>query len=154
MRTEQDRTDLSRYVTKSFRTGVQRNSYLTTTCTEKVRANGRGKSSRKACAKTPSRSARTRGRKNNGYVGWLFGLFIPHSLSLSFLTGHPGHLTFPACFFRLARYMAKVCSEVFNSQKFDEFFKNSPDFSTIVLNMPVICFKKIYRHIWLVAKSG
>jgi hypothetical protein len=50
--------------------------------------------------------------------------------------------------------MAKVCSEVFNSQKFDEFFKNSPDFSTIVLNMPVICFKKIYRHIWLVAKSG
>jgi hypothetical protein len=104
-RTEQNRSE--RYVTKSFRTGVQRNGSLTRTQTKKLRANETGKSSRKACAKTPPRSVRTKGTKSNGYGGWFFGLFIPHSLSLSFLTGHPGHLAFPACFFWLARYMAK-----------------------------------------------
>ncbi len=105
---EENRTVLSRYATKSFRTRVQRNSALTRTCAVKLRANERGKSSRKACAKTPPRSAR---RKEEQWlwrlVLWSLYLSLSLSLSLSFLTGHPGHLAFPACFFWLARYMAK-----------------------------------------------
>jgi hypothetical protein len=40
-------------------------------------------------------------------AGSLVSLCPTLSLSLSFLTGHPGHLAFPACFFWLATYMAK-----------------------------------------------
>ncbi len=107
-RTEQNRSE--RYVTKSFRTGVQRNGSLTRTHTKKLRANETGKSSREACAKTPPRSARTKGTKSNGYGGWFFGLFIPHSLSLSFSRSSPGIPVtshFQPVFFGLARYIAK-----------------------------------------------
>ncbi len=124
---DENGTDLSRYVTKSFRSEVQRNGCLTRTCTKKLRANARGKSSRKACSKTPPRSARTKGRKSNGHSGWFFGLFMPHSLSLSLVPHRASRSPRISSLFFLAGYIyGQVCPEVFNSRKFDQFFKNSP----------------------------